>query len=58
MKARQQAGFGELSHIAPYGLQGDAETFCQNLDAQAADLANFFDQADLARMELLHPQEI
>ena len=54
MEARQQAGFGELAHVAPHRLQGDAETFGQRLDAQAADLANLLDQSNLARMELLH----
>jgi hypothetical protein len=52
VKARQHPGFGQQAHVAPHGLQRDAEMFGQCLNRDAAVLAHLFDQSDLAGVKL------
>ena len=52
MKARQQARIGKQAHVATHRLQRDPEMLGQRLDRDAAELAHFFDQTNLARVEL------
>src|SRR5689334_4825927 len=49
MKARDAAGIGELTEIAPDGLYGDTELFRERPDSHEAALANQFFDARVPR---------
>jgi hypothetical protein len=48
VEAGEQAGLGELLHIAPHRLQRHAELLGQRLDRQRPPCADFLDQQGLA----------
>jgi hypothetical protein len=52
MEAREQAGLGQALHVAPHGLQRDAEALGQGLDGLGAVGAHFVEQLGVAGVEV------